>query len=66
MNKLFLKKIIKKKFNLSDFKKPFCSNEKKKFKRYETVNFKSTFLKVKIKNLVKEKNANNFWTCKKW
>ncbi len=55
MNKLFLKKIIKKKFNLSDFKKPFCSNEKKKFKRYETVNFKSTFFKSKNKNFIKGK-----------
>ena len=55
MNKLFLKKIIKKKFNLSDFKKPFCSNEKKKFKRYETVNFKSTFFKSKNKKFSKGK-----------
>ena len=33
---------------------------RKKFKRYETVNFKSTFFKSKNKNFIKGKNANNF------
>jgi hypothetical protein len=31
------------KFKLSLFKKPFASKEKKKFKRYETINFKSNY-----------------------
>ena len=34
-------------FDLSKFKKPFCSKEKGKFKRYGTVNFKTQFFKNK-------------------
>ncbi len=35
------------KFNLSRFKEPFCSKEKKKFRRYETVKFKTAFFRQK-------------------
>ena len=55
------------KFSLSLFKKPFCSKEKKKFKRYETVKFKNKYFTKKFTNLKKkQKNFNHFRACKKW
>ena len=55
MKKHFLKNLVKKRFNLSNFKKPFCSKEKKRFKRYETVNFKTDFFKKSYKDFCKNK-----------
>lgn len=43
------------KFSLSLFKKPFCSKENKKFKRYETVIFKNKYFTKKFTNLKKNK-----------
>lgn len=42
-----------KKFNLNHFKEPFCSKEKKNFKRYETVKFKKSYFNNKSKKFDK-------------
>ena len=44
---------LAKKFNLNYFKEPFCSKEKKKFKRYETVEFKRHYFNNKSKKFDK-------------